>query len=88
MSTRAPFPVEDASTGTFHNGKERKLYYVKTRNTGSGKVEVHCCPEQNPHWGIGRFYDTEVEHMITSFDQSESQNGSWLIVKNQKADWV
>ena len=54
-------------------GKRRDLAYIKTRNTGSGKVEVHVASYSSG-------YQTIICAQPTNFPQSMAGNGTWSLV--------
>ena len=71
--TPTAFDVEDDGTWCIapaRSGDFADLYYIKTSNTGSGKVEVHAASASS-RWKI------RLPAVVTSFEPEDS--GRWLI---------
>jgi hypothetical protein len=52
------------------------LVYIKTRNTGSGKVEVHIASGSSG-------YQTMILHTATAFDCRTNTDGVWTMINNK-----
>jgi hypothetical protein len=64
------FSLEDLGNGTWTvDGAD--LYFIKTKNTASGKIEVHRAGHQN--------YNVFDMHEATSISSGEDGNGTWQI---------
>ena len=65
------FNISDGTNGTWTIGANRDLYFVKYRNSGTGKVEVHVATYQSNY--------NEVYHYASWFEQADGPNGSWCV---------
>lgn len=72
ISLRSPtaFPLTDAKNGTFMVD-DSDVYFVKTKNCSSGRIEVYRASHKN-------YRGVDVRE-VTSLLQSESENGTWTI---------
>jgi len=63
------FDTGDGDNGTWDIGLNGDLYFIKTRNTGSGMVEVHIATAETNY--------TQVYHYPTWIGQEDGSNGTW-----------
>lgn len=65
------FSASDADNGVWTMvGSD--LWFIKTKNTGSGKIEVHRATAASAY--------KSVDHFATRFDTADAGNGSWRMV--------
>lgn len=65
------FDVADADNGTWEVGTNADLYFVKTRNTGSGRAEIHIATAKSKY--------KEVSHYASWIGEADGPNGTWCI---------
>ncbi|KAH8672200.1 heterokaryon incompatibility protein-domain-containing protein [Ilyonectria robusta] len=70
IHTPTAFSLSDADNGTWTVDGE-DLYFIKTKNTDSGKIEVHRASHTNY-----REFDLQV---ATALPESEGDNGTWRV---------
>ncbi|KAK6531313.1 hypothetical protein TWF281_008125 [Arthrobotrys megalospora] len=70
-----PFPLSDPDTGYFlcaaAKNNEYDLIYIKTKSTGTGKIELHRLSAASGYKGF-------TKQLGTAFDVSEGNNGTFL----------
>ena len=69
--TKTWFDTADADNGTWEVGANADLYFVKTKHTGSGRVEVHIASAQSDY--------NKVSHYASWIDGADGPNGTWCI---------
>jgi hypothetical protein len=65
------FQDSDGEQGSWRIGAGGDLYFIKTRNCDSGKIEVHIAS--------AKYGYQEVSHHATWIDQNDEPLGTWLI---------
>lgn len=65
------FNVADGDNGIWDIGPDRDLYFIKTRNTGSGRAEVHIATAASLY--------QEVYHYASWISQTDGPNGTWCV---------
>ena len=65
------FSTSDDKNGTWDIGTKGDLYFVKTENPGSGRIEVHVATADSN-------YKT-VSHYASVFDATDGSNGFWCV---------
>ncbi len=67
------YGVGDAANGTFNiSESNRDLYYIKTSNTGGGRIEVHAATAGSNYAGFS-------VHANSAFPVADGSNGVWQI---------
>ncbi|WP_438008788.1 N-acetylmuramoyl-L-alanine amidase [Sorangium sp. So ce321] len=74
LSTRTRFAAAEAGNGVFGMLQTSDVYFVKTRNTGSGKVEVLTATSASGY--------TAGVHAITRFAAGDADNGTFGVLAN------
>ena len=65
------FSTNDDRNGTWDIGTKGDLYFVKTKNSGSGRIEVHVATADSNY--------QEVSHYASVFDAADGSNGFWCV---------
>jgi hypothetical protein len=65
------FSTTDGVQGSWRIGANGDLYFIKTRNTGSGKAEVHVASSKSGY--------QQVSHHATWISQDDGPLGTWVI---------
>ena len=65
------FSANDDKNGTWDIGTKGDLYFVKTKDPGSGRVEVHVATADSNY--------QEVFHYASVYDAADGSNGSWCV---------
>ena len=65
------FSTSDDKNGTWDIGTKGDLYFVKTKNPGSGRVEVHVATADSSYQA--------VSHYASVFGAADGLNGSWCV---------
>ncbi|KXX80638.1 hypothetical protein MMYC01_203408 [Madurella mycetomatis] len=65
------FSTSDGDKGSWRIGANGDLYFIKTRNTGSGMIEVHVASSQSGY--------QEVAHHATWISQDDGPFGTYLV---------
>ncbi|KAI9147258.1 hypothetical protein HJFPF1_13296 [Paramyrothecium foliicola] len=65
------FNIADGDNGTWEIGTNGDLYFIKTRNTGSGKIEVHIATAVSGY--------QNVAHFASWVSEADGPNGSWWV---------
>jgi len=71
VQTGTWFSANDADNGTWQMVGD-DLYFIKTRNTGTGSVEVHSATASSGF--------TDGTHLVTWFSTGDLGNGTWQMV--------
>lgn len=65
------FSTADGVQGSWRIGANGDLYFIKTRNTGSAKAEVHIASLTSGY--------QQVEHFATWISQDDGPLGTWVV---------
>lgn len=65
------FSTDDDKNGTWDIGTKGDLYFVKTKNTGSGRIEVHVATAESDY--------QDVSHYASVYDAGDGSNGFWCV---------
>ncbi|KAK4452633.1 hypothetical protein QBC34DRAFT_293246 [Podospora aff. communis PSN243] len=65
------FNTADGVQGSWRIGKGGDLYFIKTKNTGSGKAEVHVASARSGY--------QQVSHNATWISQDDGPLGTWVV---------
>ena len=65
------FSTDDDKNGTWDIGTKGDLYFIKTKNPGSGRVEVHVATADSDY--------QEVSHYASVYDAADGSNGFWCV---------